>query len=305
MTDSETIYPISIDVLEGLVNPLPLLSYDAYKINAVVDWVKLRIELQTPSNFETVRRRLGVPHVKPLDKGSGGAATIFTFKIHDPTSLPSVREQLEKLTHDHPLAKPPEVIGIEVALDAYSKANDMAELQDMAKRFYRHAACMVSGVRRAAKDFKGSGKALVNERDVLRALEQDFNIYIGHMTDAEMQHIYVKTTDNGGKPLPVGEYRARMEITLKGDKLPFTSLDGWESFDMKALSKYFKFRRTKEDLNPFAAAGLKGVAQVGERKPRAHPDRRARLFSSSSVADTALNAKAYDSLRRLTKKLMK
>ncbi len=304
MTDAQTI-EITTSTLEVLTQCESFPSHDRFKINAVVDWVELRIELQTPSNFDTLRRRLGVPQVTPLDKGSGGAASAFTFKIHDPASLRSVREQLERLTHDHPLAKPPEVIGIEVALDAYSKANDMTELQDMAKRFYRHAACMVSDVRRAAKDFKGSGKALVNERDVIRALEQDFNIYIGHKTDAEVQHIYVKTTDNGGKPLPVGEHRARMEITLKGDKLPFTSLEGWEGFDMETLSKYFKFRRTKDGLDPFVAEGLKGVAQVGERKPRAHPDRRPRFFSSSGVADQALNDKAYDSLRRLTKKLMK
>ncbi len=302
MTDTET-SEITAHTLETLTQCESLLSYDRFKINAVVDWVELRIELRNPSNFDTLRRRLGVPQVTPLDKGPGGAATAFTFKIQDPASWRSVREQLEKLTHDHPLAKPPEVIGIEVALDAYSKANDMAELQGMAKHFYRQAACMVSDVRRAAKNFKGSGKALLTEQDVVRALEQDFNIYIGNKGAAERLHIYVKTTDNGGKPLPVGEYRARMEITLSGDELPFTSLEEGEAFDMKELSRYFKFRRQKEGVNPFVAEGLKGVAQVGERKPRAHPDRRARFFSSSGVADTALNAKAYDSLRRLTKKL--
>ncbi len=305
MTDQNQTCEISIEALEQLKAPRPLHSYDAYKINAVVDWVELKIELQVASNFDTVKRRLGVPFVTPLDKGAGGAAKVFTLKLHDPASCRSVREQLERLTHDHQLAKPPEVIGIEVALDAYSKANEMKELQDMAKRFYRDAACMVSNVRRAAKNYKGSGKALVTERDVIRALEQDFNIYVGHKNATEVQHIYVKTTDGGGKPLQVGAYRARTEITLRGDKLPFISLEQWEGFGMEALSKYFKFRSIKDDLNPFIQEGLKGKAQIGEKKPRANPDRRPRLFSSSTVSDEALNARAYDSLRRLTKKMTK
>jgi hypothetical protein len=305
MTDSEETHDISSKALGAVSASMPLQRYDAYKINAVVDWIELRIELKTPSNFDTVRRRLGVPHVSPLDKGAGGATKLFTLKIHDPTNWRSVREQLEKLTHDHPLANSPKVIGIEVALDAYSKANDLAELQDMAKRYYRYAQCIVSDVRRAAKNFKGSGKALGNERDVIRALEQDFNIYIGHRVDAEVQHIYVKTTDNGGKPLPVGERRARTEITLRGDKLPFASLEECENFGMEGLSKYFKFCSMKEDLNPFVQVGLKGVAQIGEKRPRANPDRRSRLFSSSTVADKALNARSYDALRRLTKQLIR
>lgn len=305
MTDLEQTCEISIEALEQLKPSKSLRSYDAYKINAVVDWVELKIELQIASNFDTVKRRLDVPFVAPLDKGAGGAAKVFTFKIHDPKSYRDIHEQLAKLTHDHQLAKPPEVIGIEVALDAYSKTNDMAELQDMAKRFYRDATCMVSNVRRAAKNYKGSGKALVTESDVIRALEQDFNIYIGHKNANEVQHIYVKTTDSGAKPLPAGEYRARNEITLRGDQLPFKNLVQWNSFRMEALAKYFKFRRIKDDLNPFVQEGLKGKAQIGERKPRANPDRRARLFSRSTVSDEALNARAYDSLRRLTKKLLK
>lgn len=305
MTDTEQTYEISIEALEQLKAPKSLHSYDAYKINAVVDWLELKIELQVASNFDTVKRRLDVPFVTPLDKGAGGAAKVFTFKIHDPKSCRDIQKQLTKLTHDHPLAKPPEVIGIEVALDAYSKTNDMVELQDMAKRFYRDATCMVSNVRRAAKNYKGSGKALITERDVIRALEQDFNIYIGHKNATEVQHIYVKTTDSGTKPLQVGAYRARTEITLRGDKLPFKSIEQWGGFGMEALAKYFKFRRIKEDLNPFVQEGLKGKAQIGEKKPRANPDRRARLFSTSTVSDEALNARAYDSLRRLTKKLLK
>jgi len=96
-----------------------------------------------------------------------------------------------------------------------------------------------------------------------------------------------------------------MEITLRGEKLPFRSLEEWESYGMTELSKYFKFRRLKEGLNPFVQEGLKGKAQIGEKKPRAHPDRHARIFSSSTVSDKVLTDRAYDSLRRLTKKLGK
>ena len=80
---------------------------------------------------------------------------------------------------------------------------------------------------------------------------------------------------------------------------------GWECFDMEALSKYFKFRRLKQSLNPFVQEGLKGKAQIGEKKPRAHPDRHERFFPTSTVSDKALTDRAYDSLRRLTKKLGK
>lgn len=304
MPETDT-HEISAESLDALIWCESLPNYDAFKINAVVDWVELRIKLKDPSNFDTLRRRLGVGYVTPLDKGPGGAATEFTLKIQDPTSWRNVHAQLEKLTHDHPLAAPPEVIGIEVALDAYSKVNDMNELQDMAKRFYRMSAFVVSDVRRAAAGYKGSGRPLLTESDITRALKDGFNIYVGNKTDSAVLHIYVKTTDDGGKPLPVEEWRARMEITLRGQDLPCRSLDEWENFDMSKLSKYFKFRRMKEGLNPFVEQGLKGVAQIGEKKPRPHPDRRARFFSTSTVSDKALTDRAYDSLRRLTGKMGK
>ena len=296
-------HEIATELIDALTWCKATPVYSAFKMNTVVDWVELRIKLKNPSNFDTVRKRLGIPHAAPLDKGPGGAATEFTLKIQDPTSWRSVRAQLERLTDDHPLAEPPEVIGIEVALDAYSKANDMAELQDMAKRFYRMSAYMVSGARRAAAGFKGSGNPLATESDIARALQKGFNIYVGDRAAAEVLHIYVKTTDNGTKPLPVGQYRARMEITLRGEKLPFRSLEDWESHGMTGLSKYFKFRRLKQSLNPFVQEGLKGKAQIGEKKPRAHPDRHERFFPTSTVSDKALTDRAYDSLRRLTKKL--
>lgn len=281
-------------------------AYDNYRITAVIDWIELRIVLAKPSNFDTVRKRLGVPYAKPLDKGSGGAATVFDLKIHDPTSWRAIESQLKRLTHDHPLAEPPKVIGIEVAVDAYAKVIDnhtAALLREMAKRFYRYATRMVSTNRRAAGGFKGSAQALATERDLDRALELGLNIYVGDWLSNELQHMYIKITDNGGKPLPLDQHRARTEITLRGRKLPCKTLNDWATFRMENFACYFRYRRLKENLNPFVACGLKGIAQVGENKRRTHPDSRPRFFSSSTIADQRLNDLVYEALRRLGKRM--
>lgn len=281
-------------------------AYDNYRITAVIDWIELRIVLAKPSNFDTVRKRLGVPYAKPLDKGPGGAATVFDLKIHDPTSWRAIESQLKRLTHDHPLAEPPKVIGIEVAVDAYVKDVDNhspALLREMAKRFYRNATRMVSTNRRAAGGFKGSAQALVTERDLDRALEIGLNIYVGDRLGNEIQHIYIKITDNGGKPLPLDQHRARTEITLRGNKLPCKTLDGWSAISMEDFASYFRYRQMKANLNPFVACGLKGIAQVGEKRLRKHPDSRPRFFSSSTIADQRLNDLVYQALRRLGKRM--
>mgnify|MGYP000098880485 FL=1 len=286
-------------ITEAIAYPPP--KYSAYRFEAVIDWIEIKIVLTNASNFDTVRKRLGVPHVEPLNRGAGGAATEFVFKVHDLTSWKDLDKQLARLTHDHPLACPPEVIGIEIAFDAYFVQESRAALVSMASRFYKFSSFVTSHKRRLAGAVKGTGKALVNVTDVNLGLDTGLNIYIGDRGSDLEQHIYVKVTDNNKRPIPVKKHRARSEVTLRGAFLPHMSLDEWRKHNFTKEAKFFKYRELKEDLSPVVESSVSHIAQVGERRARNRRDGGTRVHSPSTVADAELNAIAYEALRKLTR----
>jgi len=301
--------PLSMKIksnsLIDVVKEQPPKKYSGYRFEAVIDWIEIKIVLTNASNFDTLRKRLGVPHVDPLDKGAGGAATEFVFKVHDVRSWKDLDKQLALLTHDHPLACPPEVSGIEIAFDAYSLKNDREELVQMAARFYTCSSFMASENRRLAGAFKGSGKALVSATDVSRGLDAGLNIYVGDRNADIGQHMYVKVTDNNKAPIPVEKHRARSEVPRSGTELPYKSLADWKNYNFTQDAKFFKYQEKKDDLPPAIDCAVNHLAQVGERRARKRKDGGTRVHSSSTVADAELNALAYEALRKLTRRMGK
>ncbi len=273
-------------------------DYSRYRFRAEVDWIELKIVLTKPTNFQTVRRRLGVEFAEPDAPGAGGADVEFTVKMQSPSSWAEVNARLEQLTVDHPLAKPVEVTGIEIALDAYSRNESFDDLVEMASRFYREACKLVSDNRRASKT-KRDGSYSLESADQLRRLFADgYNLYIGNRSDAERQHIYVKQTD-GQSFLPFAEQRARTEFTLTGEKVPVLLFNDWREYRFESFADYFKYRQLKRELPLYLAKPMQTMAQVGERRPRMASHGRKRSFSRCTEADLKLNALAFDALREL------
>ena len=281
-------------------------SYSAYKFRAEIDWIELKLEFISPTNFDTVRKRLGTPFAEPLDEGVGHAATIFNVKFHSPQSWDHLELTLIPLIHDHELRRAPEVTGIEVALDAYSKATNRDELVDMVCRFYRGAQKLVSTNRRLYRTKKDPVYGITDLRNLRKHVADGFNINVGSRDDgdSETQHGYVKDTDGTGKDvLPPNEHRARFEFTLRGAALPYSSLSAWERHKFTEQANFFKFRQLKPTTNPFTAAAFSNSAQIGERLPLKTGGRGRRVFSKATEADIALNQLSYDALKELTRRM--
>jgi len=275
-------------------------DYSGFRFRAEVDWIELKITTASPTNFQTVKRRLGVGYAEPIDEGAGGSCSQFKVRFQAPRSWDEVQERLQCLAADHPLACPVTVTGVEIALDAYSRSQNRDELVQMAARFYRSASKLVSENRRASKG-KGESHGLETLTQVQQLLADGFNIYVGDTQDPERQHIYLKETDSR-ESLPLAEHRARIEFTLKDDRVPQASFSEWRKYDFTSFAPYFKFRRLREDPPLLVAAPLQSSAQVGERRPRRTPNGHPRMFSRSTQADRKLNALAFDALRELNRR---
>lgn len=275
-------------------------DYSHYRFRAEVDWIELRIVTIVPTNFQTVRRRLGVGFADPKDSGAGGACTEFSVKFQAPKSWSTIQESLKELTVDHPLAEPVVVTGIEIALDAYSINQVRDELVEMATHFYHGATLLASENRRASKR-QGESYGLETLPQLQNLIANGYNIYIGNQSDPERQHIYLKETDSS-TALPLNQHRARTEFTLEREKLPTRSFQDWQGHDFTKFAPYFKFRRLKSDLPPVIAVPMRMMAQVGERRARKTPQGHYRAFSRSTVADSKLNALAFDALRELNRR---
>lgn len=110
-------------------------------------------------------------------------------------------------------------------------------------------------------------------------------------------HAYFKTTD-GGKPC---QPRARIEITLRGAKLPCSTHEEWSMFNFATLAKpYFNFRKLRPDLTPLSQLSADSNIRIGKRIIRNRRGGGTKLFNSLTSADTKLNSLARDKLRSLS-----
>lgn len=298
---TSTLTTSAAPVAETSINSvIPHRDYSSYRFRAEVDWIELRLRTVTPTNFQTVRRRLGIGFAIPEASSAGGACNEFCARFQAPKSWADIDERLKHLTVDHPLAEPPTVTGIEIALDAYSIGQHRDDLVEMAAHFYNGATKLVSVNRRASKR-KGESHALETLPQIQNLIANGYNIYVGNQTDPERQHIYLKETDSG-TPLPPHQHRARTEFTLEREMLPVNSFNDWQAHDFTGFAPYFKFRHLKSDLSPWISAPLNVKAQVGERFLRRTVKGYNRAFSRATIADSKLNALAYDALRELSRR---
>lgn len=281
--------------------------YEGYRIEAVVDWVELEIELQRASNGGALNRigrnELGFnAHFRPLDKGSGGAATAFSFRLQDPPNWRRVNELLQALSEQHPFAAEPLITGMEVSLDAYASEPCIDVLAKLTAERYRFMQTVVSKNHRYSGrlgrklDAKG-----IAANTLQKHLADGRNIVIGNRTDSLSQRLYVKTTDNAGNlALPREQWRSRWELTMQGSGMPFHSLDLALHYRFQELSNYFATRQPRDGLSDLEHLVMDGRLQPGAK--RKNPVAR-RWYASKTVADSTSNAVVYTALRNLTRRM--
>jgi hypothetical protein len=294
------------------------MNYSQYDFRAVVDWIELEIQTEQPTHFDAIRRRIWPSYVKEIDPApKGKSATIFRFTIYDPANWHDVLQTIDTIAQTFSLAKPFKVVGIEVALDAYGRGEVTSEeLASVAAHFAKFTTHTHENRRIYRETLDGVFALPLDFAVVVTHLVAGWQIGVGDKLSDCYQHIYFKTTDHNKRPLPVNLHRARIEITLRGDKLPCQTLEEWSGCSFAKLAKpYFSFRKLNDeyDLTPPEVHGAKPVMDFrklikrcsdqmmdfGKRKQNKTP-KGMRLFRPASKADRALGDIARYKLRELS-----
>ncbi len=305
-----------------------LPNYSDYRVEVVVDWIEFRITAAASTNFNTVRKVDGISYAEALNEGPGRSATEFLVKCQDPESWDHVQKLLDRISRKRSLASIPQVTGIEIAADFYHPDRDK-RLKMLAHLYHGCRPAQLQNHRFGTRiefdepDRKSRGSVFgvgAWQRDVIKGFRQDglaWTLYIGNQgnrkkcinADSISQRFYDKVKDRQA-PLPLEQCRARYELTLQGQDLPFSTLNEVREFKFQScqkVSQWFKFRRLDDDrltaLNPLARVGTEQLAQIGARRPRRRPGGGARLYPAASRANAELNDLLYERLKSLTNRM--
>lgn len=319
----------------------------AFRTRAVIDWIELAVTLKSGTQFRYVQAALhsilGLatrPYVKAVNAGAGGVATRFVLRLHDAHAA-TLRE-LERVTGAlalaHPFAKPPEVTGIELALDFYSRGDPNA-VADMVHRLQSSIEANGKNPRQFDPDKapkpKHGNRFLNRDRpEPVTGLTLDprLNLRIGNAGDAVQWQIYDKRTDNNRQPIEPSQRRARTEFTLAGQELAkrvlgpdaglrLANLADLHTFKFETLACLLHFRQFKPvetiSLAPVLASTLPKIKALHEhgimnyhlgsvatyrdkRRPTDVGRRVPLKHSRHTVADAELNDIARRTLKALT-----
>ncbi len=291
-----------------------------FRFKAVIDWVKVRVTLASASQFRHVQSRLipifGKLHVKACDGNDSSLRFDITFQ--DPDGPNSIMPGLQSaLRGDGPALKETDVqvIGLELALDLYSRTSDPASLAAAALHMAVHHAHPPPGPARATKPKKYFVPA--TKSDIFAELNAGFTLNAGAKNASHTSRYYVKKKDTiDGVPytlLPSSQHRARFENTWRGDLTPpFKTMAEWRNFRFESLSEQFAL------VTPLPTTGLAAllqdrITQLGRTLDRTggelrHPDAMAksqlpsyrRKRASNTQRDTPTNQKIRQALRNLT-----
>jgi hypothetical protein len=122
--------------------------------------------------------------------------------------------------------------------------------------------------------------------------------------DSISQRIYYKTTNNR-KGLPIELHSARYELILQGDGCPFRTLEEAKKYNFTKLSKWFNFRKPREDMDAFMTLLLNASSQLGKVNIQRITGGGLKVNKIGTTADGALNRITYNKLRELTNRLAK
>lgn len=286
------------------------MNHSDFTFSSVVDWIELEFVTANTTNAPTIRRRCGISDfIAPINAESSGAATVFRTRVQAPQSWQDVEARILMIGKQFPLQSAPTISGIEVSFDARRKpAATHEDLADLAARFYKFSTFVSSKNHRYEGAFLGGVNGITGGFEAIREnIRQGRVIAIGSQKsgrhgkhDPISQRIYLKATDNNGQQLPESEHRARIEVTLQDDGLPNPSIDFWATFDFTTLTDQFRFRKIKPGLSISDQLVADRMPQIGARNTRNRKEGGTRVYGRLTSADTILNKRSKDALRRLT-----
>lgn len=325
---------------------------NSYRTQAVIDWIKLTITVQNRTQFQWVQFALhdilNLPvTAKPVrvdaeDAGPGGAANRFTFSLHDKhaNNYGELVRIMAELAQKLPFSAPPEIAGVEVSLDFYSRRGDATDLLNLTRRLQTTIAPPGNPLQAnsSARQFdpvigrKGRNRFL----NGLQKIDPNLNLRIGNKGDPIAWQLYFKRTDNNRQAIVPSAYRARAEFTIAGAELAKYLLDDCgnknivrladlQSFRFERLARLLHFRRLKsiEEITAGKSACFRyAIVQAGERardclvlypfgnlayrldartgKPRNRGLPMPLKYNQHSIADDELNRLVRNNLTRLS-----
>lgn len=301
--------------------------------SVVVDWVELTLETREPTQAHHLWQACGGP-ASVWFKGcdSTGAeypqelhnttTTRFRVRVQNPSSAAGIQSLLAPILPR--LCSQPMLAAIEVAQDTYRAGAGRRELAAIVVDRYRFWIGKPADewhlYRKAGEHCEPLSDML--RRDLLEHLAEGWHLADCHR-DAGLPvraHAYVKAWD-GGQELPLQkDWRARFEVTLRGEALPALPLDRLGELDfVRLLGQRFRWRTLADDLHPAARHALQECSarqlgrkdkyapqRVGDKKSgyiEATPGRRRhRDFLDATQADTRLARTIKKLLDDLNKK---
>lgn len=292
-------------------------NYSDFTVKPSSDFVGIKFKTATKTNLKGVRPRIAkalaidVEHAGAdlLDEDAQHAASDFLIKVQNPKSPADALVVMERLCDLFDLEEAPRVVMHEIAVDLTKPGATARELAEIvADLFLMHDHHVSSNVR--LKRTYANGLPLDRE-SLIKRLMSGWQIAIGSQRahkargrvrrpNAVSMQLYVKTTD-GGAPLPPERWSARMEVRLQGDDLPLDHAALAERFDLDRIADLFKFRTLRDDLDPKTARRHRRSAAPLFHRHETSAESHRRQHHPDTKANSALNKRFADSLRRLGK----
>lgn len=252
----------------------PALDLSSYTCRAVLDWTKIEVELERPTQLQHIRRVIENATgqsvwVKPVERNPGGVDTRFRLTLQEPT-LKEICNHRALLDHTFGLVSDPLIAGLEVSVDFYPRNPDDIARGRLVAVLSRHLApkrdvlsqrldnprfAWGTGRTKTRRAWIAPSAATTGEiiRDVHgdRMIPYDATFYLGAKSSALSWRVMDKVLDRQNKQtgtaryLPDNEKRARVEVTLYQSELAkrgIRSIDGLLRHDWLTMQgDYFGF----------------------------------------------------------------
>lgn len=300
---------------QGRIVLRPQIDLGTYRWASVVDWIDVEFILGRPSQFwhlnDRIERLTGrKEYPKPLDVGSGGAASRYRLRVQEP-DFSVLRRVLTDIEGEYSFASPAVVTGIEVSIDAYpDQPGEVARARlhgVMVRHFYPTTKWLTTGMK-----WPRATPGIVDKRGdyiVARSGQDDFRdiqdrmtpssdrpapyqstYYLGERGDPHaMWRIQNKTLDKQNKAtgtrqeLTEEEKRIRIEVALGPDgckEAGLADFNGLAEFNFTELQKrFFQFRLPT--FGTYPAGSLKSSSRpVAAVKERVEETRKQRFLNA-------------------------
>jgi hypothetical protein len=291
------------------------------KLNANIDWIKIRISTAKPSNPQSIKAFIdkALPgsntYVEAIGGSSNNTASVFEFRIQD-ANYTLTNRLLTGLEEKWGPLVDVQLLAVELAVDFYTKgkANPQDQRELLIQLVRGHSSLDRRNFRATQKNKNAQKIILAN--DLRTAVEVESTLMSGNKEDKTLRIIaspvyhryYIKRTDNNGTiKLPPVKHRVRVEVGLSAESMPFKTMKEFRDYDFAKLAKHFNFRKEAPSSPKLIRLVRSMLPNIGTPKhvelaPHLSSTLQLRRTTANhTVADGELNGRCRDALRSMTR----